>query len=96
METACLDPALSTYLYVEPFGSEPASVAVVTNGLKGYFPFKGQTTVGSWGRNASSYQLLHKLNLGLCTECLCVYVCVCMCVCVSGHTVKSAVYESIV
>lgn len=52
METTCFDPSVSTYLYVKPFGLEPASVAIATNGLKGYFPFKGLTTVGSGGEVA--------------------------------------------
>lgn len=43
--------------------------------VKGLFSFKGKTAVG---RNGSNYQLLHKLNPGLCTDCLCVSVGVCV------------------
>lgn len=40
METTCFVLSVSTYLYVEPFNPEPASVATATNGLKGNFPLK--------------------------------------------------------
>lgn len=79
METACFDRSISTYLDIKPFGLETAYVAIATNGLKGYFPFKDKPQWGILGRNCSNYQLLHKFNLGLCTDC----------VCVCGHTVKS-------
>lgn len=52
-----LSPHISA---LSPSAPEPASVAVATHGLKGYFSFKGQTTAGKLGergRNDSSYQL---------------------------------------
>lgn len=73
METPCFDLSSSTYLHVKPFGLEPASVAFATNRLKVYFPLKDkpQWGVGEVARNGSNYQLLHKLILGLCTDCMC-------------------------
>lgn len=41
-----LSPRISV---LSPSAPEPASVAVATRGLKGYFSFKGQTTVGKLG-----------------------------------------------
>lgn len=56
METTCFDLSFSTYLYVKPFGPEPASVAIATNGLKGYFPWtKPQWGVGGEVAPITSY-----------------------------------------
>lgn len=46
MESVCFDLSISTYLCVKPFSPEPASVAVATNGLKGYLPLKDKP---QWG-----------------------------------------------
>lgn len=45
--------------------------------------------LGGAGRKGSNYRLVHKLNLGLCTDCSRTSVCVCLCMCVAGgHRVK--------
>lgn len=81
---ACCDTSISLYLDVNPFGLEPASVAIPTNGLKVWFPLKDKYSeeFGSRGvivRNGSSYELkpgsMHQL---------CVRVCECVVKCVSG------------
>lgn len=81
---------LSLHICVKPFSPEPASVAMATNGLKGYFPLKDKPQWGSSGGSGEKgLQLpvspqvkpgsMHRLFT---------YECVCVCVCVwQGGTV---------
>lgn len=47
--------------------------------------------LGGAGRKGSNYRLVHKLNLGLCTDCSRTSVCLCVCVWQGGTVLKERV-----